>query len=259
MQRWSSRFRALRDYQRKLGTRCGLHWYALQSLDTHGRLNAPVGVRPAKLCHKVLLRMGDSSDQDVFWQIFLKNEYAFIESLPDVRTVLDLGANIGLASVLFLSQWPAANVLAVEPDPGNFAMLMRNLAPYGQRVRALQGAAWARSGELELSSTFGDGREWARAVQERTGDGERVRAFSMDELLGRMPGGRIDLLKIDIEGSESALFSGDTSWLERVRHIAIELHGPACADAFRAGMRRYSWQESTCGEYLVCRDLRVTN
>jgi FkbM family methyltransferase len=260
MLRASSRLRALRDYQRNLGTGCGLRWYMLQSLETHGRLKAPVSVRPAKLRHKVLLRTGGSSDPDVFWQIFLKNEYAFIDSLTDdVRTVIDLGANIGLASALFLSRWPRASVLAVEPDPGNFDMLSANVAAYGARAQALKGAVWTRSGELELSRTFGDGREWARAVQERTGSGEGVQAFSMQELLSRVPGGCVDLLKIDIEGSEAALFSADTSWMQRVRNLAIELHGPECVAAFRAGMRRYCWQESTCGEYLVCRDLQLAN
>src|SRR5262249_55666457 len=122
-----------------------------------------------------------------------------------------------------------------------------------------RGAVWTRSADLELSHALNDGREWASAVQERTGRGEYVQAFSMEELMARIPGDRIDLLKISIQGSELALFSGNTSWLERVRNLAIELHDPACAEAFRAGMRGYSWQ-SYCGEYVaLCRDLQVAN
>ncbi len=256
MRDMASRVRALREYQRKLGLRCGLRWYILQTLNTHQMLESPVGLRPACLRHPISLRMGSSSDAAVFWQIFLKDEYRFIDGLANIRTVIDLGANVGLASAVFLSKWPAALVLAVEPDPGNYALMLANLARYGRRAECLQGAAWPRSGELELSTAFGDGREWARAVQEPLGSGVRVPAFSMQELIDRVPGGSVDLLKIDIEGSESALFSGDTSWLSRVRNLSIELHGQSCAQAFRSGMRNYLWQESTCGEYTLCFHLR---
>lgn len=255
----ASRLRTLGQYQRELGARCGIHWYVLQSLNWRGKLKAPVTIRPSRLDHKVLLRMGSSSDLDVFRQIFLKNEYAFIDSFPQVRTVVDLGANIGLASALFLSRWPGVSVLAVEPDPDNCQLLKRNLSPYGERALILQAAVWARSGELELSHDFGDGREWAVAVQERSGAGEGVQAFSMPELLARVPGFHIDLLKIDIEGSEQALFNADTGWLAHVSNLSIELHGPACEQAFRNALRGYAWDESRCGEYVVCRHLRRMN
>ena len=182
----SSRLHALRDYQKQLGARCGLHWYVLQSLDKHVELQTPVSIRPSRLCHRVYLRMGNSSDQDVFWQIFLKQKYDFIEGLPNADVVVDLGANTGISSALFLSRWPHAKLLAVEPDPGNYAMLTRNLAPYGNRAQMIRGAVWTRSGDLELSRALNDGREWARSVQPRTGNGEQVRAFSMEELMARI-------------------------------------------------------------------------
>jgi len=252
----ASRLERFRDYRSKLGTRCGVRWFALQALNSRGRIRGPVSVQPALLRHPIELRMQSSSDPDVFSQIFLRREYDFIQGLGALRTVVDLGANIGLASAVFLSRWEHALVLAVEPDPSSYGLLCRNLAPYGDRVQCLHGAAWASSGELELSHSFGDGREWATAVHERTGGGERVRAFGMGELLERVRGERIDLLKIDIEGSERALFRADTSWLEHVRHLCIELHGEECEQAFRAGMRGFVWEEARHGEYTVCRNLR---
>jgi FkbM family methyltransferase len=260
MWRASSRLRALRDYQEQLGARCGLHWYLLQSLDKHAKLTAPIGIRPSRLRHRVYLRMGDSSDQHVFWQIFLKQKYDFIETLPDADTVVDLGANTGISSALFLSRWPDAKLLAVEPDPENYEMLTRNLAPYGGRAQTVRGAVWTSSGDLELSRARNDGREWARAVQRRTGSGEHVQAFSMCELMARIQAERIDLLKISIQGSELALFSGSTAWIGRVRNLAIELHDQACAETFKVAMRGYSWQDSYAGEYVaLCRDLHAKN
>jgi len=44
--------------------------------------------------------------------------------------IIDCGANIGCASVWFATQYPKARILAVEPDPDNFRMLVRNSKPY---------------------------------------------------------------------------------------------------------------------------------
>jgi hypothetical protein len=53
-----------------------------------------------------------------------------------------------------------------------------------------------------------------------------VSVLSMPTLLERLPeGAEVDVLKLDIEGAEAAIFAAaDLSWLERVRLIAIELH-----------------------------------
>lgn len=48
--------------------------------------------------------------------------------------------------------------------------------------------------------------------------------LSMDTLLGQFGLEHVDFLKVDIEGSEFALFSGDLAWLDRVRRIAMEVH-----------------------------------
>jgi hypothetical protein len=73
----------------------------------------------------------------------------------------------------------------------------------------------------------------------------------MDELVSAV--GVVDFLKINIEGSEKAIFDGDTSWVARVRNISIELHDQDCERAFRQGMRGYRWEESTCGGFIICR------
>ena len=44
--------------------------------------------------------------------------------------VLDAGANIGLASRVAAALWPAALIVALEPDPANFALLQQNTAAY---------------------------------------------------------------------------------------------------------------------------------
>ena len=112
-----------------------------------------------------MVRSG-TSDLDVFSQIFLHREYRCLDALGDVDTVIDCGANVGYASIYFLSRFPNSIVVAVEPDPGNFAALQANLVPYGSRARAVHSGVWSESVGLVMNDVeYRDGREWARQVR----------------------------------------------------------------------------------------------
>ena len=80
--------------------------------------------------------------------------------------MLDLGANAGFSSAYFLSVFPKARIVAVEPDERNLAICRANLAPYGDRVLLLHGAAWSRIATLRLLKGTGDGLECATQVDE---------------------------------------------------------------------------------------------
>src|SRR6476620_203183 len=90
-------------------------------------------IHPRSLAHPLFIRH-DSSDLDVFKQIFIDREYRCLDDLTEVRLVIDCGANVGYSSAYFLSHHPTSRIIAVEPDPENFAMLRRNLAHYRGRV-----------------------------------------------------------------------------------------------------------------------------
>ncbi len=82
----------------------------------------------------------------------------------------------------------------------------------------------------------------------------------MPSLLRLTPDGRVDLLKIDIEGAEVELFrDGSTAWLAQVRNIVIELHGGECELAFFRALAPYRYELSRSGELTFCRNIRQTN
>src|ERR1035438_1153468 len=99
-------------------------------------------IHPRHVVHPLCIRH-DSSDLDVFNQIFVQQEYAPLYAMTAVRLVIDCGANVGYSSACFLSQYPNCHVVAVEPDPDNFAMLRRNLLAYGSRVTLVQAGVWS--------------------------------------------------------------------------------------------------------------------
>lgn len=189
------------------------------------------------------LRSG-SSDGPVLKEIFLWDEYGPLlrDIEGDVRTVIDLGSNIGLTVRLWQRHFPGARVCAVEPDAANIAMLERNalVPPVPQGGRPLI-AACCVAGTPGVVTLDRSGAEWGFSMKRSAGaPGAAVEAITMDQLLSRFghEGGEIDILKCDIEGAEAEVFRGECEWLCRVRHLAIELHEPYTVEAFLADVER---------------------
>jgi FkbM family methyltransferase len=256
-----NQFSLVRNYARSIGWRAAIH---LRFSDLRARMGVSKGslvkleIKNAQ--YPLFLRIG-SSDREVLGQIFIEKEYETI-AVESPRTILDLGANVGYSSAYFLSRYPDASVVAVEPDSGNYAMCRRNLEPYGSRARVVHGAVWPERRKLEVGrGDWRDGREWTALVKpakEENTSSECVDGYDMPTLIGLSGATEIDLLKIDIERSELELFSHNTeSWLPHIRNLCIELHGPDCEAVFVRALADYSCDLSCVGELTVCSNLRV--
>lgn len=201
------------------------------------KLNFPVRARPR------------SSDLDVFYQILVFDEYRCVSGMTSPGLILDLGANVGFSSAYFLSQFPDCSVIAVEPDPENFVALQRNVAPYRERVTTIQAAVWPHAERLSLVHP-GQGVEWGVQVKPSVdGPVQTVTIPDLQHVAGQK---RISLLKIDIEGAETALFNADTEWLDDVDNIVIELHGKDAEKAFFDKVDDRRFDISKCDELTVC-------
>lgn len=250
-----------RDYRRTLGPHLGIRWFFLKiaaRLPIPGTSRMTPSIRPPALAHPVRVRMLPSSDDYVFDQVFVSREHGPLWHLDNPGFILDLGANVGYASALFASRYPESRILALEPDPANFRICVENLREYGGRVRALQGAVWARRSRLALvRGDSGDAGDWAVQVHEATGPEEAsVEAWDVPALLDLSNEPVIDLVKIDIEGSEAEVFASNTAWLARVRNICIELHGDRCREIFFNALRGYDYDRVEHGENTMCLNLR---
>jgi FkbM family methyltransferase len=252
-----------RNWVKPTGWRASLTWAAHRTKAILGFHRPSIlKIKPRQANYPLFARLGDSSDISVFNEIFNFNGYASLRNLSSPRLIVDLGANVGYASSYFLSCFPTAKVVAVEPDPDSFELCCRNLVPYGDRAQVVQGAAWSRRCKLELAQGAGDGREWATRVRESNGLGDdaTVEGWDIPSLLERSGGREIDLLKVDIEGSELEIFDTNSSrWLPKVRNICIELHGPDCEKAFFCALGDFEYDRGRFGDLTVCRNLRLKN
>lgn len=180
-----------------------------------------------------LLTHGPQSDlvsrkihEDGVWEPFESRLWLAAQRASDV--VVDVGANLGYFSLLSaLHTQPARHILAFEPAGDNFALLCENLHLNGcenavEAVRAALGASTAAGALHRSDANRGDHQVYA-------GDGERaVEAVSVlhgSEFLSSKVE-QIDLLKVDTQGSETAVIEGLLPLLRRSREslrILIEL------------------------------------
>ena len=160
------------------------------------------------------------TDQGVLSHLY-KDGVRIVDSKSKrIRTILDCGANIGVETLRFRLHHPQAEIMAVEADPDNFALLASNYRNCA-RISVLHGAVWSKDTQLYVHRSP-DGNPESSAVEE-TGSGPSVTAYSIDSLRMLRGWSQIDILKMDIEGAEHELFSGNIDWLERVNCLIFEV------------------------------------
>ena len=148
---------------------------------------------------------------------FLDDQYNVV--LPFIpKTIVDGGANIGLASAYFAHRYPGAAIVAVEPSGGNYAMALKNTASFPQ-IKMYQKGIWSKTVHLAIINK-GD-HDNAFIVEETTADNpDAIPAVSIEFIMREQGWATIDILKLDIEGSEKEVFeSGYEYWLPRTRAV----------------------------------------
>jgi FkbM family methyltransferase len=187
------------------------------------RFELPITVRAQDRALRVHVR-SNAADWGILRSVFLEHEYALSPRPSNVTRIVDLGANCGFASLYFAACFPDAEILALEPMPGNARACRRHFAINRVRGAVIEAACARDDGFAELLLADHDGchglvplHDWKEKL--------RVETLSIPTLLTRQGWTGIDILKVDIEGYEKLLFEGSPGWLESVRLIIGELHG----------------------------------
>jgi len=143
---------------------------------------------------------------------------------PATRTVVDIGAHVGSFTVWAARRAPAAVILAVEPNPETFRLLIENirLNHLTGRVSAINAAIAAFSGSVHLESV--EHSLGTRIALEGQGNVD-ARAETLEGLLTEGQLEAIDLLKIDCEGTEFSVFGSlSANTLGRIKALVCEYH-----------------------------------
>ncbi len=235
----------LKQLIRTFGVKDGVKFYA------HIKINPSGWFYSSSYKTRFYLRP-NTSDYYTFHQVFLENQYNItIPATP--KTIIDAGANIGMASIYFAHRFPAAKIIAIEPSAENFKVLLQNVANIPQATLLCMGL-WNRDTHLEILDTYNSNDSFT--VREVSKDqANSIPAISISTLMEQFSLDRIDILKMDIEGSEKELFQENyESWLPQTKILLIELHDfmkKGCATSMFKALGKYNFSFSMKNENLV--------
>lgn len=158
-------------------------------------------------------------------EVFFNNDYGF-EAETDSPTILDCGANIGLATLFFKHLYPKARIACFEADPTTASILKKNIDQ-----NRLQDVS---AHHLMLSNSDGEHSFYvdASAPGSLRMSGVPGRLSNHREILvktGRLSDfveGPVDFLKLDVEGAEFDVMSDlkGSRKLAHIRRMVIEYH-----------------------------------
>ncbi|EFQ5382697.1 FkbM family methyltransferase [Salmonella enterica] len=180
------------------------------------------------------------SDRSVIEQNFINKEYStgMFARDRDIQAryrdilaagmkpvIVDCGANIGTSVLHFLGEYPQARVVALEPAPDNFALLELNTR--GLDVELIPKGVSSSEGMMELVDTgepFAYRLSVGQSVSRSVGQSVSLPVTTMTKILEAYQPESLFILKVDIEGGEKELFSGDISRADDFYVCMVELH-----------------------------------
>ena len=210
-----------------------------------------VDAEMSRLCPPVRSRAGwtrwQRIDFGIFRDILFRQVYepdaAFVPRSGD--TVVDLGANDGVFAVLTAKTIGAGRVIAVEAQADECVLIGEHAQMNGVAAIVTPICGFVGAGGVLAAVDVGP-----------------APALDLDVLFASLQIEHIALMKIDIEGSEFALFATPGNWLASVDRIAMEAHPPhgdvasLCLRLRRAGFSVWTANSSTSAAMYVYADRR---
>ncbi len=198
---------------------------------------------------------GNTVDFAVMNSIFAKGEYNIeIDYTPEY--IIDAGAFTGASALCFHNRYPTARIIAIEPEKSNFDLLVRNTTPYN-RIQCIHGGLYNEDTRLVISDSAVD--KYAFRVEKNEVSENSFPGYSIDTLMKKFRMPHIDILKMDIEGTEFNIFNeDDISWIKKVRVIIIELHEylvPGVTDLFYRKISAIPYRKTLRGENTIISNL----
>lgn len=182
-------------------------------------------------------------------------QYLEFAQLHEGDVVLDLGCYSGLTSIAFSREvGESGRVVALEPDPISFAAAQNNIARHiaideVDNILLLNCAAGSGLGVASFASDGTMGAANAAIVGSHRGQTVEVESLGLQDIADRCSLDRIDLIKMDIEGSELKVLAAAEEFFRRFRpRLIVEPHtvdGEFSETAVKAVLTNYRYRCET--------------
>jgi len=172
------------------------------------------------------------------WDFFILNEIFVIREYDvklkkDPAVIVDVGANIGSASLFFAKKYPKAKVYSIEPFESNFNRLEKNIYTnkLDDRIKAFNIAIGGKRAKMPLYICE-DNNGCHTIVKSLNPNARRVEVDveSFEPFLKRNNISRVDLLKLDCEGAELPILNSIKDF-SKIDNIVMEVTAGQMAEA----------------------------
>jgi FkbM family methyltransferase len=155
-----------------------------------------------------------------------KSQYILKDTVSQpIETIIDAGANIGSQAIRFVNlNSRLKKIICIEPDTANAEICKKNLQNYVAVV--YNNALASNSGkDLLIQNTLNS--EMSEIVKDadnlliKSNHLNKIKSISINDIINKENINKIDLMKLDINGSENELFSKNIEWLEITNCLAF--------------------------------------
>ena len=161
------------------------------------------------------------------------NEYDFNIDFKEGDIVIDIGANVGMVSILLAKKFPFLKIYSFEPLKENYDNFIKNIElnniPKG--VITAENKAVTKDGRLitmSINSANKGGSSTTDVISINsimTKENSQVESITLEEIFKKYYINKLKLLKIDCEGSEyEILYNADTNLLKNIENLRGEFH-----------------------------------
>ena len=161
------------------------------------------------------------------------NEYDFNIDFKEGDIVIDIGANVGMVSILLAKKFPFLKIYSFEPLKENYYNLLKNIElnniPNG--IITAENKAVTKDGRLitmSINSANKGGSSTADIVSTNsimTKENCQIESITLEGIFKKYNINKLKLLKIDCEGSEyEILYNTDTNLLKNIENLRGEFH-----------------------------------
>jgi FkbM family methyltransferase len=204
------------------------------------------------LLHPLRIRVNENGDTATFNEVILRNDYE-IRLKIDPKTILDCGANIGLTSIYFANKFQNAQIISIEPEKNNYSLLQEN-SSYYPKIKTIRSGIWSSSTFVKVIDG-GKGSNAFSISETDIDDPEAIPSVSIKDIMDQNNWNYIDILKIDIEGSEKEIFTKNFEfWLPNVKVLIVETHDryiQGCSSAVFKAIIKYPFNCKIQGSNFV--------
>lgn len=188
---------------------------------------------------KVYLRK-NTKDKETFLEVFEGRIYDTKLSFTP-KTMVDAGANVGFSTLFFKLKYPEIEVVTLEIDDDNCKSIKKNLENYNH-VDIRSEALFSRKSFFKIEDPYNATNSFViKEVSEN--EDYTIQSTTIDEILKQKNWATLDILKIDIEGSEKDLFTENyENWLPKVKVLYVETHDrmyKGCSKAVTEALNKF--------------------